>query len=685
MKFPGTILLFIFLPACLFAVQTESITHDTYAEFNKGEPKGVAITDKGQLQLAPQWKQLCDTGQPIVWAVVRDSKGNLYAGGGNEGQVFRVTPAGLSTQFFKADEIEVHALAIDKKDNLYVGTSPDGKVYKVAPDGKATTFFEPKEKYIWALLLDNDENLYVATGNKGVLYKVAPDGKGGVYYDSDETNLNCLHPDKEGALLAGSDPSGYVYRIAPAKGETNATAFVVYDAREKEIKALATGDGAVYAAAIAESGKEGAVYRINADNYAEPIWSAKDSAPFSLLLRADGKLLVGTGDKGALLSVTPRGETTTLFKSDAAQITALLPAKDDKVIAATSNLGTLLEVLPAMAAEGVFDSEIVDSGVFADWGRVEIAAQNPKGTQVELLTRSGNAAKPEKTWTPWKTVSAGGSIQSPSARYVQYRVRLVSEEGKASPVVERVRLFYMPRNAAPRVTSLELLEPGRGLTKVPPPPAPQQSSLSSVVGSTEKKDAPSFTSGGQVRIEQRAGLRTAVWKAEDANKDDLRYAVHYRREGETAWRLLQDKLDETFFSWDSTGWPDGMYLLRVDASDSESNPSGLGLTTSEISRAFLVDNTPPKIEITQSAARGRKAVVAFTASDATSRISQARYSIDGRDWSPLAPDDKVFDSTQETFRFTTADLPAGDHAVLIQIMDELGNPFAASANIVARE
>src|ERR1043165_234267 len=112
------------------AVQTESVTDDTYAEFNKGEPKGVAITDKGLLRLSPQWRVFYDSGQPILWTVARDAKGNLFAAGGNEGQVVRVTPSGVSTQFFKADEIEVHALALDKHGNLYVGSSPDGKVYK---------------------------------------------------------------------------------------------------------------------------------------------------------------------------------------------------------------------------------------------------------------------------------------------------------------------------------------------------------------------------------------------------------------------------------------------------------------------------------------------------------------------------------------------------------------------------
>jgi sugar lactone lactonase YvrE len=681
-----TLLLLSALPS--LAVRTETVTHDSYADFNRGEPKGVAITDKGLLQLAPQWKQLFDTGQPIVWAVARDAKGNLYAGGGNEGQVFQVTPTGVGTQFFKADEIEVHALAVDKRGNVFVGTSPDGKVYKVTSDGKTNTFFEPKQKYIWALALDKEENLFVATGNKGILYKVSPDGKGDVYYDSDETNLGGLHFDKNGLLLVGSDPSGYVYRLTPPdknKGETNATAYVVFDAKEKEIKSIAAApDGTIYAAAIAESGKEGAVYRINTDNYAEPIWSSKDAAPFSLLLRDDGNVFVGTGEKGMLLSLTPRGETTTLFKSDAAQITVLIPGGDGKVIAGTSNLGTLLEVSPKMAGEGVYDSEVIDAKIFAEWGRVEVVAQTPKNTQIELLTRSGNAVKPEKTWTEWKPVGADGTVSSPSARFLQYRVRMVSKDGSTSPSVERARLFFSQRNVAPKITVVELLEPGIGLSRMSPPPPPQQTSLSTLLGgSGDKKDAPP-PMAGQVRVEEKPGLRTAAWKAEDPNKDELTFSVSYRAEDESNYRLLKDKMEETFYSWDSTSWPDGMYLLRIEANDANANPPGKGLLTTEDTRAFLVDNTPPKIEVGKATITQRKATVAFKAADATSRIKEARYSVDGRDWQPIIPSDGVFDTKDESFQIVTPELPAGDHSILIHIADELGNPAAASAVVTAK-
>ena len=50
-----------------------------------------------------------------------------------------------------------------------------------------------------------------------------------------------------------------------------------------------------------------------------------------------------------------------------------------------------------------------------------------------------------------------------------------------------------------------------------------------------------------------------MWNAHDPNDDELRYAVYVRGENEREWKLLKDKLDQKFYSWDTTGMPDGDY------------------------------------------------------------------------------------------------------------------------------
>ena len=86
-----------------------------------------------------------------------------------------------------------------------------------------------------------------------------------------------------------------------------------------------------------------------------------------------------------------------------------------------------------------------------------------------------------------------------------------------------------------------------------------------------------------------------LWNVEDANDDELRYAVYFRGEGEKGWKLLKDKLDQKFYSWDTTSMPDGAYYLKIVASDSESNPASAALQGERESDRFMVDNTPPDI------------------------------------------------------------------------------------------
>ena len=68
------------------------------------------------------------------------------------------------------------------------------------------------------------------------------------------------------------------------------------------------------------------------------------------------------------------------------------------------------------------------------------------------------------------------------------------------------------------------------------------------------------------------GLQTFVWKADDDNNDELSYDVFYRREGDTAWRLLKADLRDTLLVWDTSSVPNGTYVLKVLASDRRSNP-----------------------------------------------------------------------------------------------------------------
>src|SRR5580700_9448938 len=175
------------LPA--YASQTRTWISSDYADFEKGNLKGLSVRSDGLVSLAPQFQEVYDTSSAYLWALARDSRGNVYAGGGPGAKLYRLSAAGGKTTLAELDGLQIAAIAIDRQDRVYVATAPDGKIYRIAPDAKTDAknevFYDPKAKYIWALAFDKAGDLLVATGDPGAVHRVAPDGHGRIMYQSD--------------------------------------------------------------------------------------------------------------------------------------------------------------------------------------------------------------------------------------------------------------------------------------------------------------------------------------------------------------------------------------------------------------------------------------------------------------------------------------------------------------------
>src|SRR5215470_16381550 len=148
------------------AGQTHNWVETDYSDFEKGIIKNLSLRSDGRLTLAPRFEELYDSPSAYLWALARDSRGNLYTGGGPGAKLFRISPGGEKKTVAEFQAIEIHAIAVDNKDRVFVGTAPDGKVYRVADGGKPEVFYDPKTKYIWALAFDSKGDLFVATGDE---------------------------------------------------------------------------------------------------------------------------------------------------------------------------------------------------------------------------------------------------------------------------------------------------------------------------------------------------------------------------------------------------------------------------------------------------------------------------------------------------------------------------------------
>lgn len=695
----------------------------TEAEFLRGEVENLSIDSYGRLTLGPTATPLYESTAPFLWTMVAAPDGTIYVGSGNEGQVHKIDASGTSTLFFDAEELEVHAIAPGPNGSLYVGTSPDGKVYTVDASGRSSVFFDPADRYIWSLAVDRTGNVFAATGDKGVIYKITPDGRGAVFYETKATHAMTLAFDREGRLLAGTQSPGRVFQI-----DASGKPFVLLESPYSEIHALrVAADGSIYAAAVngrpvlatpaaradADPAREpvasvsteitgvavvadagsgsattqaaarstgtvaGALYRILPDGAWDIVWESREDAPYDVAFENGGTVLLATGDKGKIfrLSGDPL-QPTLIARADAQQVTTLLPDRQGRILFATSNPGKVFRLSPDRAARGTYTSDVRDAVSVASWGAIKWQAQLPAGTKVEIATRTGNTRTPDGTWSNWTSpyaTSDGTPVSSPRARYLQWRA-VLSGTPAETPVLTSVTAAYLPRNLRPRMTSITIHPPGTIFQRQ----FPADPEIAGFDGDTPDRRAAaqvSATGASGTTLGRRTyekGLLTFVWRAEDDNRDELTYDLQYRREGDTAWKVLKRGLTDSILVWDTTSVPNGRYVVRIVASDAPSNSAATALTGAMESTTFEIDNTPPAIAVTAVRRDGARVIIAFDVRDDFSTVQKAEYSLDGDRWQTVYPKDGIADARAEQFELVLEG-EAAARGVILRATDALNN------------
>jgi len=100
-----------------------------------------------------------------------------------------------------------------------------------------------------------------------------------------------------------------------------------------------------------------------------------------------------------------------------------------------------VRVTDYVGSPGTYESNVLTSGTSSNWQELTWTGQQPGGTTVELMTRSGDIDPPDGTWSAWEALS-GTSIISPDALYLQYTASLSTADLGASPVVETIEICY---------------------------------------------------------------------------------------------------------------------------------------------------------------------------------------------------------------------------------------------------
>lgn len=710
----------------------------TYEDFRKGTFSNLSLTSDDRVVLAPRFESVFNTEQPFVWSSTVDSKGNVYLGTGHNGRIYKVDSSGKGALLADLSEPDVFALVVDSKDVLYAATSPNGKVYKIDSTALAQPFFDPEDKYIWSLVFDKQGRLIVATGDKGILYRVGTDGKGDIFYDTDETHVISMAVDRDGNIIAGGDPKGYLYRIAP-----DGKAFVLYDSGMREVHAVTIApDGTIYAAVVSsrpglsstsvpmmvpeggvkpgdgsvtiglgsekkaaqtieitvgdsvpvnpsptpsgarpasDTNAQTAILEVLPDGVVNTIWRSNSEMVYALLPRGD-RLLFSTGSKGRIYSFQKPRYTTLLVESTEEQTTSLIQT-GDRVYAATSNSGKLFRLGDALSTSGTYESSVRDTEAISTWGKIALKTETPQ--LIQISTRSGNTGTADKTWSEWSRIEGDGGINSPKARFVQWRAVLRSDSGR-TPSLTSVTVPFLQQNFRPEITALDVLPFGitliknQALNASGAPAGPQDAATARA---TARAGLPGIVKVPPRRALQK-GAQSFQWVALDKNDDALEYDLYYRADGATAWVPLKKDIEDSFYSINSDTLPDGTYMVRLVVNDALSNTAESGLTIERESRPFTIDNTPPEVTVKQEALTDGRVRIAIEAADRTSTLNQAEISVDAGEFRAIFPRDGIVDSKSESFTWQSEVLPRGEHVIASRVYDQ--NENVGLAKLVVR-
>jgi outer membrane protein assembly factor BamB len=690
------------------AAVTKTFRQASAKDFEEGEATASMILSDGAV--VPGMKPSPITLEAaFVWCSTLSPDGRTaYFGTGDEGRIYAVDVAGNETRARRVAALDaawITALAARPDGTLVVGTTPGGRIYTVDPKSGTTRLLATLGvDHVWALVIDGKTGVvYAGTGGPGKIFAVDPTGPNGrareIWSSGDKHVVSLLQADAT-HLYAGTSEEAILFRVG-----LDGRAEAVADFDAEEVRALGRSGGALYAAvndferttpapAVGPAGAHGtritvapsgspasagalprpgqrkakaALYRIDPDGHIEQVFSIGDGYFTALAFDDDGRAFVGSGTEGRVYRVDP--DRKAALAIDLPERQALTVVRSGKTfLVGTGDVGGLYRVVAAASHQATYLSRVLDAEFRARFGMLRWHGAHGLGVE----TRSGNTARPDPTWSTFvslgrarATASGGvGLVQSPAARYVQYRVTF----GAADARLEAVTLAYLAQNQRARITELTV---GEGAAPAIGAPAPSGGLALGLPASPTSAAARAHSPVVKLR-----------WKVENADGDELDYRLTFRQENEAVWRPLggPDSLSKSEYDWNTEGLPDGSYVVRVVASDERSEARERVLEASFTSAPILVDNRKPEVV----GLVAKYPFVSGRARDDQSPLTNLEYAIDGGDWQILTAADGICDDLVESFTLKLPSLALGPHAVTVRAWDSADNVGAAAVTVTVR-
>ena len=161
------------------ARQTRIWTQSEDAGFRKRQTQESVAAQRRPAHACAEFQEVYDTSSTYLWALGRDSEGNLYAGGGPGAKLYRLSASGEKKMVAELDGLRFgHGRRRARSGVRCHGAGWQG--YPASHGRQVRSVLRSQGEIIWALAFDKAGDLLVATGDPGAVNRVTPDGHGSV-------------------------------------------------------------------------------------------------------------------------------------------------------------------------------------------------------------------------------------------------------------------------------------------------------------------------------------------------------------------------------------------------------------------------------------------------------------------------------------------------------------------------
>src|SRR3989475_4101133 len=203
--------------------------------------------------------------------------------------------------------------------------------------------FNTEQTLVWSGVADSKGNVYLGTGHDGKIFKIDPSGKGTMLADLSELDVLALAVDSKDVLYAGASPDGKVYKIE------NGTPQEFFDPHTKYIWSLVFDK---QGRLLVGTGDKGVIYRVTPDGKGASFYDTDETHVVSMAIDRDGNLIAGGDPKGYVWRLSPEGKAFVLYDSGMREIHSIAVGPNRTVYDSAISREPVLEAAPAPPTAG---------------------------------------------------------------------------------------------------------------------------------------------------------------------------------------------------------------------------------------------------------------------------------------------------------------------------------------------